>query len=425
MKYTFIISVFFAISCTNMFSQNISQTDYISNPIIKNGDIYSVELPFAGAYIHWYTDTNGVYMEQLSDNSAKMHYLEYGITNARLYAELQYNNEQIGGSWIAITTPDLEIIGTDNINCCDELLEPNLMLENAQYEWTFSDNIDYVKYPDNSKAYVSTTLDAVGPLNATLKVTTMNGNVHQATKSFEHNVIDNIELFVFTDLYNHNRKAFNLVFGSDPDIEYTQRYRTAWNIVDSYGNPVDKSQFDISATNAEIWKTLQANPIYTPCPSISIPVPSSNKIKQSWGKTEEPDEPTPFNPIDSQVAGLKSKAVIIFPAGFSGKVICTVQTDCNIFFKEEYPINSASYNISPNPSKDKTIHIIRNGCSDNTSNDEITVNIYDNSSLVKSTTVRDSESMTINAEELSPGTYHIILSKGNNKLHSQTVIISD
>lgn len=425
MKYTFIISVFFAISCTNMFSQNISQTDYISNPIIKNGDIYSVELPFAGAYIHWYTDTNGVYMEQLSDNSAKMHYLEYGITNARLYAELQYNNEQIGGSWIAITTPDLEIIGTDNINCCDELLEPNLMLENAQYEWTFSDNIDYVKYPDNSKAYVSTTLDAVGPLNATLKVTTMNGNVHQATKSFEHNVIDNIELFVFTDLYNHNRKAFNLVFGSDPDIEYTQRYRTAWNIVDSYGNPVDKSQFDISATNAEIWKTLQANLIYTPCPSISIPIPSSNKIKQSWGKTEEPDEPTPFNPIDSQVAGLKSKAVIIFPAGFSGKVICTVQTDCNIFFKEEYPINSASYNISPNPSKDKTIHIIRNGCSDNTSNDEITVNIYDNSSLVKSTTVRDSESMTINAEELSPGTYHIILSKGNNKLHSQTIIISD
>lgn len=425
MKYTFIISVFFAISCTNMFSQNISQTDYISNPIIKNGDIYSVELPFAGAYIHWYTDTNGVYMEQLSDNSAKMHYLEYGITNARLYAELQYNNEQIGGSWIAITTPDLEIIGTDNINCCDELLEPNLMLENAQYEWTFSDNIDYVKYPDNSKAYVSTTLDAVGPLNATLKVTTMNGNVHQATKSFEHNVIDNIELFVFTDLYNHNRKAFNLVFGSDPDIEYTQRYRTAWNIVDSYGNPVDKSQFDISATNAEIWKTLQANLIYTPCPSISIPVPSSNKIKQSWEEIEEPDEPTPFNPINSYVAGLKSKAVIIFPAGFSGKVICTVQTDCNIFFKEEYPINSASYNISPNPSKDKTIHIIRNGCSDNTSNDEITVNIYDNSSLVKSTTVRDSESMTINAEELSPGTYHIILSKGNNKLHSQTIIISD
>ena len=425
MKYTFIISVFFAISCTNMFSQNISQTDYISNPIIKNGDIYSVELPFAGAYIHWYTDTNGVYMEQLSDNSAKMHYLEYGITNARLYAELQYNNEQIGGSWIAITTPDLEIIGTDNINCCDELLEPNLMLENAQYEWTFSDNIDYVKYPDNSKAYVSTTLDAVGPLNATLKVTTMNGNVHQATKSFEHNVIDNIELFVFTDLYNHNRKAFNLVFGSDPDIEYTQRYRTAWNIVDSYGNPVDKSQFDISATNAEIWKTLQANLIYTPCPSISIPVPSSNKIKQSWEEIEEPDEPTPFNPIDSQVAGLKSKAVIIFPTGFSGKVICTVQTDCNIFFKEEYPINSASYNISPNPSKDKTIHIIRNGCSDNTSNDEITVNIYDNSSLVKSTTVRDSESMTISAEELSPGTYHIILSKGNNKIHSQTVIISD
>lgn len=411
MKYTFIISVFFAISCTNMFSQNISQTDYISNPIIKNGDIYSVELPFAGAYIHWYTDTNGVYMEQLSDNSAKMHYLEYGITNARLYAELQYNNEQIGGSWIAITTPDLEIIGTDNINCCDELLEPNLMLENAQYEWTFSDNIDYVKYPDNSKAYVSTTLDAVGPLNATLKVTTMNGNVHQATKSFEHNVIDNIELFVFTDLYNHNRKAFNLVFGSDPDIEYTQRYRTAWNIVDSYGNPVDKSQFDISATNAEIWKTLQANLIYTPCPSISIPVPSSNKIKQSWEEIEEPDEPTPFNPIDSQVAGLKSKAVIIFPTGFSGKVICTVQTDCNIFFKEEYPINSASYNISPNPSKDKTIHIIRNGCSDNTSNDEITVNIYDNSSLVKSTTVWDSESMTINAEELSPGTYHIILSR--------------
>lgn len=425
MKYTFIISVFFAISCTNMFSQNISQTDYISNPIIKNGDIYSVELPFAGAYIHWYTDTNGVYMEQLSDNSAKMHYLEYGITNARLYAELQYNNEQIGGSWIAITTPDLEIIGTDNINCCDELLEPNLMLENAQYEWTFSDNIDYVKYPDNSKAYVSTTLDAVGPLNATLKVTTMNGNVHQATKSFEHNVIDNIELFVFTDLYNHNRKAFNLVFGSDPNIEYTQRYRIAWNIVDSYGNPVDKSQFDISATNAEIWKTLQANLIYTPCPSISIPVPSSNKIKQSWGKTEEPDEPTPFNPIDSQVAGLKSKAVIIFPTGFSGKVICTVQTDCNRFLKKEYPINSASYNISPNPSKDKTIHIIRNGCSDNTSNDEITVNIYDNSSLVKSTTVRDSESMTINAEELSPGTYHIILSKGNNKLHSQTIIISD
>ena len=425
MKYTFIISVFFAISCTNMFSQNISQTDYISNPIIKNGDIYSVELPFAGAYIHWYTDTNGVYMEQLSDNSAKMHYLEYGITNARLYAELQYNNEQIGGSWIAITTPDLEIIGTDNINCCDELLEPNLMLENAQYEWTFSDNIDYVKYPDNSKAYVSTTLDAVGPLNATLKVTTMNGNVHQATKSFEHNVIDNIELFVFTDLYNHNRKAFNLVFGSDPDIEYTQRYRTAWNIVDSYGNPVDKSQFDISATNAEIWKTLQANLIYTPCPSISIPVPSSNKIKQSWEEIEEPDEPTPFNPINSYVAGLKSKAVIIFPAGFSGKVICTVQTDCNIFFKEEYPINSASYNISPNPSKDKTIHIIRNGCSDNASNDEITVNIYDNSSLVKSTTVRDSESMTINAEELSPGTYHIILSKGNNKLHSQTIIISD
>lgn len=408
-----------------MLSQSISQTDYISNPIIKNGDIYSVELPFAGAYIHWYTDTNGVYMEQLSDNSAKMHYLEYGITNARLYAELRYGNEQIGGSWIAITTPSLELLGTDNINCCDELLEPNLMLENAQYEWTFSDNIDYVKYPDNSKAYVSTTLDAVGPLNATLKVTTMNGNVHQATKSFEHNVIDNIELFVFTDLYNHNRKAFNLVFGSDPDIEYTQRYRTAWNIVDSYGNPVDKSQFDISATNAEIWKTLQANPIYTPCPSISIPVPSSNKIKQSWGKTEEPDEPTPFNPIDSQVAGLKSKAVIIFPAGFSGKVICTVQTDCNIFFKEEYPINSASYNISPNPSKDKTIHIIRNGCSDNTSNDEITVNIYDNSSLVKSTTVRDSESMTINAEELRSGTYHIILSKGNNKLHSQTVIISD
>lgn len=408
-----------------MLSQSISQTDYISNPIIKNGDIYSVELPFAGAYIHWYTDTNGVYMEQLSDNSAKMHYLEYGITNARLYAELRYGNEQIGGSWIAITTPSLELLGTDNINCCDELLEPNLMLENAQYEWTFSDNIDYVKYPDNSKAYVSTTLDAVGPLNATLKVTTMNGNVHQATKSFEHNVIDNIELFVFTDLYNHNRKAFNLVFGSDPDIEYTQRYRTAWNIVDSYGNPVDKSQFDISATNAEIWKTLQANPIYTPCPSISIPVPSSNKIKQSWGKTEEPDEPTPFNPIDSQVAGLKSKAVIIFPAGFSGKVICTVQTDCNIFFKEEYPINSASYNISPNPSKDKTIHIIRNGCSDNTSNDEITVNIYDNSSLVKSTTVRDSESMTISAEELSPGTYHIILSKGNNKIHSQTVIISD
>lgn len=425
MKYTFIISVFFAISCTNMFSQNISQTDYISNPIIKNGDIYSVELPFAGAYIHWYTDTNGVYMEQLSDNSAKMHYLEYGITNARLYAELQYNNEQIGGSWIAITTPDLEIIGTDNINCCDELLEPNLMLENAQYEWTFSDNIDYVKYPDNSKAYVSTTLDAVGPLNATLKVTTMNGNVHQATKSFEHNVIDNIELFVFTDLYNHNRKAFNLIFGSDPNIEYTQRYRIAWNIVDSYGNPVDKSQFDISATNAEIWKTLQANPIYTPCPSISIPVPSSNKIKQSWGKTEEPDEPTPFNPIDSQVAGLKSKAVIIFPTGFSGKVICTVQTDCNRFLKKEYPIYGVSYNISPNPSKDKTIHIIRNGCSDNTSNDEITVNIYDNSSLVKSTTVRDSESMTINAEELSPGTYHIILSKGNNKLHSQTIIISD
>jgi hypothetical protein len=408
-----------------MFSQNISQTDYISNPIIKNGDIYSVELPFAGAYIHWYTDTNGVYMEQLSDNSAKMHYLEYGITNARLYAELQYNNEQIGGSWIAITTPDLEIIGTDNINCCDELLEPNLMLENAQYEWTFSDNIDYVKYPDNSKAYVSTTLDAVGPLNATLKVTTMNGNVHQATKSFEHNVIDNIELFVFTDLYNHNRKAFNLIFGSDPNIEYTQRYRIAWNIVDSYGNPVDKSQFDISATNAEIWKTLQANLIYTPCPSISIPAPSSNKIKQSWEEIEEPDEPTPFNPIDSQVAGLKSKAVIIFPTGFSGKVICTVQTDCNIFFKEEYPINSASYKISPNPSKDKTIHIIRNGCSDNTSNDEITVNIYDNSSLVKSTTVRDSESMTINAEELRPGTYHIILSKGNNKLHSQTIIISD
>lgn len=425
MKYTFIISVFFAISCTNMFSQNISQTDYISNPIIKNGDIYSVELPFAGAYIHWYTDTNGVYMEQLSDNSAKMHYLEYGITNARLYAELQYNNEQIGGSWIAITTPDLEIIGTDNINCCDELLEPNLMLENAQYEWTFSDNIDYVKYPDNSKAYVSTTLDAVGPLNATLKVTTMNGNVHQATKSFEHNVIDNIELFVFTDLYNHNRKAFNLIFGSDPNIEYTQRYRIAWNIVDSYGNPVDKSQFDISATNAEIWKTLQANLIYTPCPSISIPVPSSNKIKQSWGKTEEPDEPTPFNPIDSQVAGLKSKAVIIFPTGFSGKVICTVQTDCNIFFKEEYPINSASYNISPNPSKDKTIHIIRNGCSDNTSNDKITINIYDDSSLVKSMTVTDSESMTISAEELRSGTYHIILSKGNNKLHSQTIIISD
>lgn len=84
-----------------------------------------------------------------------------------------------------------------------------------------------------------------------------------------------------------------------------------------------------------------------------------------------------------------------------------------------------SYNISPNPSKDKTINIIRNGCPDNTSNDEITVNIYDNSSLVKSTTVRDSESMTINAEELSPGTYHIILSKGNNKLHSQTIIISD
>ena len=364
-------------------------------------------------------------MEQLSDNSAKMHYLEYGITNARLYAELQYNNEQIGGSWIAITTPDLEIIGTDNINCCDELLEPNLMLENAQYEWTFSDNIDYVKYPDNSKAYVSTTLDAVGPLNATLKVTTMNGNVHQATKSFEHNVIDNIELFVFTDLYNHNRKAFNLVFGSDPDIEYTQRYRTAWNIVDSYGNPVDKSQFDISATNAEIWKTLQANLIYTPCPSISIPVPSSNKIKQSWEEIEEPDEPTPFNPIDSQVAGLKSKAVIIFPTGFSGKVICTVQTDCNRFLKKEYPIYGVSYNISPNPSKDKTIHIIRNGCSDNTSNDEITVNIYDNSSLVKSTTVWDSESMTINAEELSPGTYHIILSKGNNKLHSQTIIISD
>ena len=364
-------------------------------------------------------------MEQLSDNSAKMHYLEYGITNARLYAELQYNNEQIGGSWIAITTPDLEIIGTDNINCCDELLEPNLMLENAQYEWTFSDNIDYVKYPDNSKAYVSTTLDAVGPLNATLKVTTMNGNVHQATKSFEHNVIDNIELFVFTDLYNHNRKAFNLIFGSDPNIEYTQRYRIAWNIVDSYGNPVDKSQFDISATNAEIWKTLQANLIYTPCPSISIPVPSSNKIKQSWGKTEEPDEPTPFNPIDSQVAGLKSKAVIIFPTGFSGKVICTVQTDCNIFFKEEYPINSASYNISPNPSKDKTIHIIRNGCSDNTSNDKITINIYDDSSLVKSMTVTDSESMTISAEELRSGTYHIILSKGNNKLHSQTIIISD
>lgn len=97
----------------------------------------------------------------------------------------------------------------------------------------------------------------------------------------------------------------------------------------------------------------------------------------------------------------------------------------DIFFKEEYPINSASYNISPNPSKDKTIHIIRNGCSDNTSNDEITVNIYDNSSLVKSTTVWDSESMTISAEELSPGTYHIILSKGNNKIHSQTVIISD
>lgn len=425
MKYTFIISVFFAISCTNMFSQNISQTDYISNPIIKNGDIYSVELPFAGAYIHWYTDTNGVYMEQLSDNSAKMHYLEYGITNARLYAELQYNNEQIGGSWIAITTPDLEIIGTDNINCCDELLEPNLMLENAQYEWTFSDNIDYVKYPDNSKAYVSTTLDAVGPLNATLKVTTMNGNVHQATKSFEHNVIDNIELFVFTDLYNHNRKAFNLVFGSDPNIEYTQRYRIAWNIVDSYGNPVDKSQFDISATNAEIWKTLQANLIYTPCPSISIPVPSSNKIKQSWGKTEEPDEPTPFNPIDSQVAGLKSKAVIIFPTGFSGKVICTVQTDCNRFLKKEYPIYGVSYNISPNPSKDKTINIIRNGCPDNASNDKITINIYDDSSLVKSMTVTDSESMTISAEELRSGTYHIILSKGNNKLHSQTIIISD
>ena len=422
MKYTFIISVFFAISCTNMFSQNISQTDYISNPIIKNGDIYSVELPFAGAYIHWYTDTNGVYMEQLSDNSAKMHYLEYGITNARLYAELQYNNEQIGGSWIAITTPDLEIIGTDNINCCDELLEPNLMLENAQYEWTFSDNIDYVKYPDNSKAYVSTTLDAVGPLNATLKVTTMNGNVHQATKSFEHNVIDNIELFVFTDLYNHNRKAFNLIFGSDPNIEYTQRYRIAWNIVDSYGNPVDKSQFDISVTNATSWQTLESSlGLVNICPA-PILFPS---IKNQNEEIEEPDEPTPFNPIDSYVAGLKSKAVIIFPAGFSGKVICTVQTDCNIFFKEEYPINSASYNISPNPSKDKTIHIIRNGCSDNTSNDEITVNIYDNSSLVKSTTVRDSESMTISAEELRSGTYHIILSKGNNKLHSQTIIISD
>ena len=46
MKYTFIISAFFAISCTNMFSQNISQTDYISNPIIKNGDIFFKEEEF-------------------------------------------------------------------------------------------------------------------------------------------------------------------------------------------------------------------------------------------------------------------------------------------------------------------------------------------------------------------------------------------
>lgn len=97
----------------------------------------------------------------------------------------------------------------------------------------------------------------------------------------------------------------------------------------------------------------------------------------------------------------------------------------DIFFKEEYPINSASYNISPNPSKDKTINIIRNGCPDNASNDKITINIYDDSSLVKSMTVTDSESMTISAEELRSGTYHIILSKGNNKLHSQTIIISD
>lgn len=97
----------------------------------------------------------------------------------------------------------------------------------------------------------------------------------------------------------------------------------------------------------------------------------------------------------------------------------------DIFFKEEYPIYGVSYNISPNPSKDKTINIIRNGCPDNASNDKITINIYDDSSLVKSMTVTDSESMTISAEELSPGTYHIILSKGNNKIHSQTVIISD
>lgn len=316
----------------------------------------------------------------------------------------------------------MEIIGTDNINCCDELLEPNLMLENAQYEWTFSDNIDYVKYPDNSKAYVSTTLDAVGPLNATLKVTTMNGNVHQATKSFEHNVIDNIELFVFTDLYNHNRKAFNLIFGSDPNIEYTQRYRIAWNIVDSYGNPVDKSQFDISVTNATLWQTLESSlGLVNICPA-PILFPS---IKNQNEEIEESDEPTPFNPIDSYVAGLKSKAVIIFPAGFSGKVICTVQTDCNRFLKKEYPIYGVSYNISPNPSKDKTINIIRNGCPDNASNDKITINIYDDSSLVKSMTVTDSESMTISAEELRSGTYHIILSKGNNKLHSQTIIISD
>lgn len=403
------------------FSQ-VGNDEFISNPIIKNGDVYSVELPYEGSYIHWYTDTDGVYMETLNDNSARMHYLEYNVKDAKLYAELRYNGKQIGGSWIAIETEPLSIIGSDYIYCCEILQKPNYIIENAKYEWSFTDNIDYIIYPNGQAAFVSIDYGSIDePISATLKVTTLNGRVHQVTKCFTENLITELNMYRLDDASNNNRKAFVVTFDDEFNINDKQPYKVGWNIFDFNGNEVDRSNFYVEVINGLAWTTVGEELLQTRmCPFIQVPV--SKKTKNDGDITGGEDgDGSGFNPIYSQIAGEISRIYITFPPYFKGKVVCTVRTDCELLLKEEMPITGSMFNISPNPA-DNYINIKVNV--DNYFENGINVSIYNDSSLIRSIRFDEKENVTVDTNDLDNGTYYVVIYSDNgNILHRQKVII--
>lgn len=387
----------------------VGNDEFISNPIIKSGDVYSVELPYEGSYVHWYTDTDGVYMETLSDNSARMHYLEYDVKDAKLYAELRYNGKQIGGSWITIDTEPLSIIGSDYIYCCDIKQEPNYIVENATYEWFFSDNIDYIVYPNGQVAFVSIDYGLVdNPISATLKVTTLNGRVHQVTKYFTENLITELNMYRLDDTSNNNRKAFVVTFDEDYKINDEQPYKVGWNIFDLNGNEVDKSDFYVEVIDGLAWTTVGEELLQTRlCPYIKVPINSSSSNDNGGDITGGEDGGgSGFNPIYSQFAGEISRIYITFPSYFKGKVVCTVRTDCELLLKEEMPITGNIFNISPNPA-DNYINIEANV--DNNGEENINVSIYKDSSLIKSIRSNNKENITVDTNDLDNGTYYVVI----------------